>query len=371
MASVGERKRKDGSTAYWVRWRNADDGKQTSYTTDDKQAAELVQRILNANGQSLTALENILEEITPTGPTVAEVIEEHIDLLMRATPQTVHNYRKMLDLHLSDLGRLNVEELGYRDVALWVQDMQRKPRSAKTIRNVHGLLSSAMNTAVKLRYRADNPCDGIALPSTESKGDKMQALTSDEYKLVRECITPEHRILADFLVYTGARFGEATAVGVSDIDLGSAPALVRINKAWKRSGSSGHYIAEPKTATSKRTVSIPSRLADELREHVEGVGRSELVFQSPKGGRLPHVLFWRDAWTPAIRDAQRLGLEKDPTPHDLRHTSASWLLAAGLPLFEVSRRLGHASVAMTDKVYGHFMPGSQGNAADIMEGLGG
>jgi integrase len=58
--------------------------------------------------------------------------------------------------------------------------------------------------------------------------------------------------------------------------------------------------------------------------------------------------------------------------HDLRHTRASLLLARGTPVLDVSRRIGHASAAMTLDVYGHVVPGQGQRAAaafaDLVEG---
>ncbi|MCG2623087.1 site-specific integrase [Arthrobacter sp. I2-34] len=352
-----------------MRWREAETGTYTSYTAYDREQAEFVCRILNANGQSFSALNRVLEEQAAVGPTVHQVLTEHIDLLVKPTPQTIHNYRKMVELHLVDLHALPLTSLDSRHISLWIRDMQAQGKSAKTMRNVHGLLSSAMETAVRFHYRDDNPCRAIELPSNESAGDDRVFLTTEEYRLLRDCLPDRAQPLADFLVYTGARFGEATAVTVRDLFLDDAPAPVRINKSWKRDGSSGHYVGAPKTTTSKRTVSMPSRLVDVVHPVVAGSRPGDLVFEAVRGGRLAHTLFWRNAWVPAVKDAQRLGLDKDPTIHSLRHTSASWLIALGVPLFELSRRLGHASIGGTDRVYGHLMPGAHKQAARVLDSL--
>jgi integrase len=55
--------------------------------------------------------------------------------------------------------------------------------------------------------------------------------------------------------------------------------------------------------------------------------------------------------------------------HDLRHSHASLLLAAGTPVLDVSKRIGHASAAMTLNVYGHVVPGQGQKAATTFANL--
>lgn len=93
----------------------------------------------------------------------------------------------------------------------------------------------------------------------------------------------------------------------------------------------------------------------------------ELVFTTPKGGRIIHKLYWHHYWVPAVRTAQANGLAKNPRIHDLRHTHASWLIQDGVPLFTISRRLGHASTRTTEQVYGHLMPEALQAGADATE----
>ncbi|MET3721940.1 MULTISPECIES: hypothetical protein [unclassified Arthrobacter] len=74
-------------------------------------------------------------------PTVSAVIQEHIDLLVRPSVGTVHTYQTMLKLHLADIiGHIPVDKLNCRHLTYWIKAMQTKGRSAKTIKNNHGLI---------------------------------------------------------------------------------------------------------------------------------------------------------------------------------------------------------------------------------------
>ena len=129
----------------------------------------------------------------------------------------------------------------------------------------------------------------------------------------------------------------------------------------------------PKTRNSRRNVSILPWLPAELKAHrarqqerrlAIGLGRTtedDLVFARQDGGvRAPHWLTQKSA---LAMDA----LEVDCTLHALRHTHVSQLIAAGLDVLTISRRLGHASAAITLAVYGHLFANTDARAAEIME----
>jgi integrase len=64
---------------------------------------------------------------------------------------------------------------------------------------------------------------------------------------------------------------------------------------------------------------------------------------------------WREnVWYPAVEKARARGLRKKPRVHDLRHTCASWLIAAGIPLLVIQHHLGHESISTTVNLYGRL-----------------
>ncbi|WP_251040069.1 tyrosine-type recombinase/integrase [Arthrobacter sp. ISL-72] len=227
----------------------------------------------------------------------------------------------MLKLHIADvIGHIPVDKLDYRHLTYWIKTMQKKGRSPKTIKNNHGLIFAAMETAVMLRYRKDNPCRHVQLPSDEKVEDEARFLTHAEFGLILEGMGERYKAFTEFLVMTGTRFGEATAVTVADVDLMSKPATMRINKAWKRGADSEYYIGATKTGAGKRTVSLNPHLVEVLIPLVASRPGSDLLFTTPKGERIIHKLYWHHYWVPAVKAAQARGLTKSPRIHDLRHT---------------------------------------------------
>jgi integrase len=131
-------------------------------------------------------------------------------------------------------------------------------------------------------------------------------------------------------------------------------------------------LKQPKSKKSKRTISLTP---DDV--HVLGAPgpANQLVFPSRTGANMRHTSFRNNVWLPAVARAQdperceREGVEvlrKTPTIHDLRHSHASWLIAAGIPLPHVQARLGHESITTTVGVYGHLQPDAHAQMAAAM-----
>jgi integrase len=345
-------------------FRNVDTGKQEGITYHLEADANRMRNLLEANGHSYRIAEAAIDAAESRSRTVADVVQEHIDLLIKPGPQTIHNYRAMLEHHIKDsLGAAAVSSIDYRHITEWIRGLQRKGLSPKTIRNIHGLLSASMETAVRLKYRPDNPCRGVDLPASEHRGNSMTVLTYTEFRTLEGAISERYRPFVLFLAVTGARFGEATAVKVGDVHLDDKTATVNLTKAWKRQGSTGYKIGPPKNEFSWRTVSLSDLLINELRPLVDGRGPDEWLFTNRDGvSHVDHRSFYQKHWVPTIarlRKDKAARFVKEPRIHDLRHTSASWLLQEGFDTFKVARRLGHSSTAMIDRVYGHLMPDAQ------------
>ena len=117
---------------------------------------------------------------------------------------------------------------------------------------------------MRLKYRPDNPCRGVQLPSGENVEDETRFLTHSEFAQILAIMPDRYKDFTQFLVMTGTRFGAATAVTVEDVDLMSNPPTVRVTKAWKRDNHNCFYVGPTKTGAVKRTVSLTPDLVDLL-----------------------------------------------------------------------------------------------------------
>jgi integrase len=163
----------------------------------------------------------------------------------------------------------------------------------------------------------------------------------------------EDRDLITLAAHTGLRWGEISALRVGDINLQSRRLAVK--RAWKRDGVGRWIIGPPKTAKSRRTLSLAPSLNGLVRPYVTGRNREEYLFLNGDGGPLRQNSFYEDRWQRAVKLAQERGLTKSPRFHDLRHTHVAWLIAGNTPLPKIQQRLGHESIQTTIDVYGGLL----------------
>lgn len=230
--------------------------------------------------------------------------------------------------------------------------------SAKTIKNKHGFLAGALNRAVNAGKIPKNPCNSTRL--YRSDVDEMVFLETGEFDLIHDRMTDRWKPLFFWLVSTGMRFGEATAITVGDIHRGDATA--RINKAWKYS-TDGRKLGLTKSRKGQRTINLPSQVFDVFDL---GRDRAALLFDTQSGGSITAQLARNKGWLPARTKAVAAGLAKEPRIHDLRHTCASWMLKSGVGLPMVQAHLGHESIQTTVDRYGHLDRAAGKTAADAI-----
>uniref|UniRef100_A0AAU8GM54 Integrase n=1 Tax=Mycobacterium phage Farewell TaxID=3158893 RepID=A0AAU8GM54_9CAUD len=372
MASVHRQVNKSGVT-YRVLWR--ENGRQRSVSLLTEEAANRVKRNIEQHGgdEAIRMLE--IEEAGHRAHTLVEWLNEHCDHLTGVNEGTIHRYRRYIANDIEPFfGEMPITAVTEQTISRWVQWLEQRPGrkingvvqpvQGKTIQNKHGFLSGALNAAVahKPPLIAVNPCLGRSLP--ETVGEEMVFLEPAEFELIRDCIKQAHfRNLAVWLVCTGMRFSEATALTPADINVRDRTARVR--KAWKyTSARSLMKIGPPKTKRSNRSVSIPQVALDVL-----DLSQPEWLFTNTVGTPIRAQEFFNQAWKPAREAAQALGLTKTPRVHDLRHTAASWWIQAGVPLPVIQAQLGHESITTTVNRYGHIDRRSAAVAASVIDNL--
>lgn len=231
--------------------------------------------------------------------------------------------------------------------------------SAKTIRNIHQIISSALELAKAQRLVAINPADACALPKIEHK--EMQTLTADQLG----AFLSEAKRSGVFEMYylelaTGLHRGELLGLKWDDINFESSTVVVRRQICR----IDGEVVEAPlKTKNSYRTISLGDDALEILRQQ-KAKSYSEFVFPSSTGGSISpdsvlHMLH---------RVLKRAGLPRVRF-HDLRHTFATLALQNGVDIKTVSGMLGHYSAGFTLDTYAHVTTVAQRQAAMTMENV--
>jgi integrase len=353
MASVHVQKNRTGNT-YRVSWRH--DGRQRTLTFADPVRAQWFKTLQETHGTdaALQVLET--EEIGYGMPAVAEWLNTYIDGLTGVQPATVNRYRAYASQDINPaFGNLPLTAVTESTVRRWVQQLSG---SGKTIANKHGFLSAAFKEAVKSGLVSANPCQQTRLPRTGR--DEMVCLLPDEFRLLHDCIPHERwQNLATWLVTTGMRFSEATALTLAEVDVQEK--TCRIRRAWKYSGNYRPELGPPKTRKSVRTINLPREALA-----VIDLSASSWLFTNGAGNPVRSQEFYNRGWKPGLQRAAAAGLSKKPRVHDLRHTCASWMMQAGVPLPVIQQHLGHENISTTIDTYGHIDRRSAQVAADAI-----
>lgn len=212
-----------------------------------------------------------------------------------------------------------------------------------TIQGVVHLLSAMLADATEKRRISANPAAGLRLPPAFPKPPFFW--TQDEARQLLMILPDPWRTLVDLDMHVGLRWGELAGLKCQAVD--TTQQTIRVRGVLTRRG----WREYPKSLKSCRDVPIPPHLQDDVWRIVADRASGDLVFTAPKGGPLDDGNFRDRVFAPAL-DAS--GVRRG-TPHDMRHTAASWLVMAGVDLYRVQNLLGHEKSTTTER-YAHLAP---------------
>lgn len=279
-------------------------------------------------------------------------------------------YATMARAHLTpSLGHLPLARLRPSDVEAMIVAKRDAGLSASTIRTIYTVLRAALEVAVRDGLVRTNVAAAVKRPATE-RTDAVYLTAEQAQHLLTAVAGDRLEGLYRLMLATGLRRGEALALDWSDLDL--EVGVVRIRRTLART-SKGLELSEPKTERSRRTVPLPRSAVETLRAHRSRQAAERLaagpswhptglVFATEVGTALEprNVLRRFDVL------ARRAGLEGVHL-HTLRHSAASFLLAAGTHTKVVQEHLGHSSYAITADIYSHVAPAQAREAADRLD----
>ncbi len=362
------RKRKDG------RWEgrytagvDPNTGKQIFKNVLGKTQAEVKQKLKKA----LAEVQKI--DITRTGKyNVSQWMEEWFENVckLKVRPSSHQTYRGYIDHHITPyIGKIPIEKLSTMDLQKLCKKLTDKGRveriesekqpkglSAKTVRNIMQVISSAMDFAVAQKIIIENPCKAVELPKVEKK--EMQTIPAEQL----QAFLTEAKASGVYEMYyielsTGLRRGELLGLKWPDIDWKNG--IITVHRQIAR--VNGEIVESPlKTKNSYRRVSISPQAIEVLKQQ-KAKTNSEYVFPSPTGGPISP-----DSVNNMLkRVLARAGIPKVRF-HDLRHTFATVALQNGVDIKTVSSILGHFSAGFTLDTYAHVTTAAQREAAETM-----
>lgn len=195
----------------------------------------------------------------------------------------------------------------------------------------------------------------------KGKAEEMHFWTQEEFETFVEFVKdkPVSYMAFKILYWTGCRLGELLALTLEDFN--SDEKMLRINKSYQRI-KGRDVITEPKTEKSKRIITLPDFLVEEMKEYVGklyGMMAKDRLFTVTKSF-LEHEM---------IRGVELSGVKKIRL-HDLRHSHASLLISKlGAQPNLVAERLGHEKIQTTLNTYSHLYPNQSRDLADQLNDL--
>ncbi len=303
-------------------------------------------------------------------------------------PSTAANYRTNIKVHVVPLiGDIRLQALSPVQLNAFYARLQAdhrrdgQPLAPKSVRNIHAMLHKALKDALRWGLVTRNVADAVDAPNGLSP--EMQAWTAEQLRAFLAHARRD-RLFAAWMLFatTGMRRGEVA--GLRDLDLDLAAGWVAPRRPRVVVNHQVH-VSDPKTVAGRRLLALDPATVGALREHLElrkaergqlagwgvQVEASGLLFTEIDGTPLHPDRFRKrfkrlGAKVEWEQDgARRVGLPPIRL-HDVRHTYATVALQAGVPVKVVSERLGHASIAVTLRIYAHVLPGMDRDAANTV-----
>lgn len=334
-------------------------------------------------GQTQREVSNKLKAITteidkgtytaPSKMTVGQWLDIWVkEYTSKIKPRTVESYRIICNNHLKPgLGATKLDKLDAHTVQTFYNGLsEKKGLSAKSVKNIHGVLHKALQQAVKNKYISFNPADDPELPSVEKP--EIQPLDDEQIKAFLKAVKGhKYEYLFVTVLFTGMREGEALGLRWSAVNFTQGTITIN-NQLQKIVGQKEYQLIKPKNGKG-RCITPPPFVMATLRKvkhqqlenrirYAECWENSGFVFTNELGQHLtPKPIY--DSYKKVVAEIGR----PDARFHDLRHSYAVASIRAGDDLKTVQENLGHATASFTMNTYCHVTDQMRKDSAARME----
>lgn len=271
--------------------------------------------------------------------------------------RSIKNKRYMIESHILPYFQdKKMNEITLAHIIQWQQAMRQKGYAQTYLRMMQNQITALFTHASKIYNLPDNPCKKVKKMG-KPVADKLDFWTKEEYDRFISTMEVGSRyyVIFEILFWTGCREGEMLALTKSDIDFPNN--RMSITKTYYRI-ERRDVITAPKTEQSVRIIELPEFLTREIKEYVDGLPNlTEHTRIFPVVAEtVQHKL---------KRQAEKAGVKRIRV-HDIRHSSAAYLINQGVQPLIIKERLGHKDIRITLNTYGHLYPNQQRQVADML-----
>lgn len=303
------------------------------------------------------AEENTGGTVVPSALTVGDAVRRWlaVEAPSQVRPGTLEDYERTLRVHvLPHWEQVRLSDLSSSAVQQWQQRLAAKSGS-RTVAAAHDRFRQVLDAAVRWGDLRVNPVRSVKRPRITTTVPEPWTAAEARLFLTATAASPWHSLWAVALA-TGLRLGELLGLAWEQVDLerGALEVVQQVQIVGNRV-----EVVAPKTKAARRTV----RLSPEVVRVLAEVERTGPWVWSAAGGVPTRPTTVHRAWDRAI---ERSGVRRIRI-HDMRHTHATLLLAAGVSVPVVAQRLGHANPSITLSTYAHALPDGQESAAAWVE----
>jgi integrase len=290
---------------------------------------------------------------------------------LHVSAASAQRYATSLSFVRRHLGDRRLQALRPADLAGLYATLVRAGLAPRSVVHAHVVLHRALRQAKLWGLLRDNPAELAKPPAVGD--EEIAILQPDKARALLDRLHGQPLyLLASLGLATGLRRSEMLALRWQDVDLDAG--RLTVERALEQTTAHGIRVKGPKTRKGRRTISLPAHTVAELQTHWRAQQEQRLALgmgrappDSPVLATFDGKLQSPDAVTIAWRRAMAAIGMSGITLHSLRHTHASMLIASGMDILTISRRLGHASPTITLGTYGHIIHGADDQAAKIMD----
>lgn len=368
--------RKGKQYSYWeARYTEGVDpgtGRQIQRSITGKTQKEVAQKLKAALASLDTGT-----YIAPSKMTVSEWLDIWTaEYLNGVKPLTADSYKAQIKKHIRPaLGAIKLEALNTHTIQGFYNRLaepaasDEKPLSAKSIKNVHGILHKALQQAMANGYIRVNPSDACVLPKV--KKAEIKPLEPEQVKVFMKLLPEEeYKNLFTVALFTGMRQSELLGLSWDNIDFENCS----INVVQQLQEKHGKYFLSTPKSNKRRTVIVAQFVMDALQDEKKKQTRNRLkyadVYYNPMNLVFTDAIGKNLVHRTVVKHFKKLVMQigiPDARFHDLRHTYAVTALQAGDDIKTVQENLGHATAAFTLDIYAHATQNMKQASASRME----